>query len=202
MEHWLGTDLGRDNKVYEKNYEVYHELFGSEESPVHGLALGIGGDQTSQLLYRLLNGELVNTHAKVYWVLIGTNDRLGEHCSRDMILSGNIQIVETILAAKPNATVVVSSILPYGRYPLTAEKNLAWQYVRSINEGLACYVASRGPRVEFFNATDYFLTTDKMRVNETFMVGDMLRHPSGEGSQVWGKGIVERVQEILSGQTR
>ena len=148
-----------------------------------------------------MNGELVDTHAKVYWVLVGINDRLGGYCSRDMILSGNIQIVETILAAKPDATVVVSSILPSGGNPLTAEDNLAWKYVRSINEGLACYVASRGPRVEFFNATDYFLTTDKTRVNETFMAGDML-HPSGEGSQVWGKGIVERVQEILYGETR
>jgi len=197
-EHWLGTDLGYKRTDWQGNNRVYQELFGGRRgddddvASIQGLALGIGGDRTVNLQYRILHGEL-QVNGKIYWILIGTNDRLGEHCSHDMIVAGNIHMVELVLARKSDATVVVSSILPNGPHPLA--QDAGWQIVRAINERLSCYASSRD-RVEFFNATDYFLTTDGLRVNETFMAPDML-HPSEEGSRVWGKAIVERVREIL-----
>jgi lysophospholipase L1-like esterase len=75
------------------------------------------------LLYRLLNGEMADLQSNVtalasrllqpavWWVLIGTNDA-GAFCDAEQIVTGTIQIVQTILDRRPASTVVVNSILP------------------------------------------------------------------------------------------
>jgi lysophospholipase L1-like esterase len=223
-EHWLGTDLGVEHKKWEEHFQVYQELFQNKNSrddndkvTTSGLALGIGGDMCPHLQYRLLNGEMAHLHSNdtalasrllqpaVWWVLIGTNDAGAAFCEAEQIVTGTIQIVQQILDRRPASTIVVNSILPRAGYK--SRLGPGWyDTLTTVNRQMECYTASK-ERVEFFNATDYFIRSDDggnddspVRVNMTLMSDPV--HPSAEGYRIWGQGIVDRVQEIKERQRR
>jgi lysophospholipase L1-like esterase len=193
-EHWVGTDLGEVTHEAMSVHRVFTKLF--EQGDVRGLALGLAGDRCPQLLYRLKWGEMPESlQPKVWWLLIGTND-LSDHCSQEAILIGTIEIVMEIRRKRPDATIVVNGILPRPGNPLgvlNAGKQL-WKKIENINDRMKCFTEGmRG--VEFFNATDLFLTSDGI-VDVTTMF-DLL-HPNGKGADIWGRAILQKVKEILS----
>jgi lysophospholipase L1-like esterase len=213
-EGWLGTKWAIPRKDLREMPALYQDLFAPSEphpSPGHtgsvrGLPLGLAGDQTSHLLYRLSRGE-GDVKSKVYWITIGVNDFLEGHCSANLIVAGTIQIIEALWMthANRNVTIVVSSILPWGATSLL-EQNAKWEAIRRVNRALECYTqsthmlgtsSSAGSRVEFFNATDIFLSNDGQYVNATYMSSDML-HPSPAGYRERGTAIVDHVQSILA----
>jgi beta-glucosidase len=173
---------------------VFTKLF--DKGDVHGLALGLAGDRCPQLLYRLKWGEMPDSlQPKVWWLLIGTND-LADHCSQEAILIGTIEIVMEIRQKRPDATIVVNGILPRPGNPLgvlNTGKQL-WKKIEYINDRMSCFTEGMSG-VEFFNATDLFLTSDGI-LDVTTMF-DLL-HPNGKGADLWGRAIVQKVKEILS----
>eukprot|EP00977_Amphora_coffeiformis_P022181 scaffold10570_cov176-Amphora_coffeaeformis.AAC.31 len=191
-EHWLGTDLGKAKGNYQDIVPVYEAFFRSESAPLHGLALGIGGDRCPNLLYRIMQGEMPDElQSKIFWILIGTNDFGGDKCSVDAITAGNIGIAQHILKAKTNARVVLNSILPRGRKDLTKD---SFEVLRAINQRLECF-ANTHDRVHFFNATDSFTTADGQFLNMTLMVDDV--HPGPIGSEIWAQGITDFALDLI-----
>lgn len=192
VEHWHGTDLGQPLEQFANNVAVFDQLFNLQAgAKISGLALGIGGDRCSQLLYRLQNGEMpTSLQPELWWVVIGTNDRGGDQCTNEQVIVGNIAIVEYILKQRPLATVVINSLLPRGN----EERIYWWKDYFAINRALECY-ASEQEQVEFFNATDLFVTGNGKAVNVTLLPDEI--HPEELGSWVWGRAIVDKVQEIL-----
>ena len=139
--------------------------------------------QTTNLLYRLQNGGLGDLHPKIFWILIGTNDLSLDFCSVDAITAGNIAIVQELQKLRPEAIIVINSLLP--RTPTF------WKFLKPINDRLACY-ASRTSNVEFFNATDLFMSPDQ----DLHFMPDNL-HPDGkEGSASWASDIATKVVEL------
>jgi lysophospholipase L1-like esterase len=123
-------------------------------------------------------------YPNVFWILIGTNDLGGERCTEDAIVAGNIGIVTKLRLLRPNATVVINSLLPRPPY--------LWSHLAAINDRLYCYAAVT-PHVEFFNATSIFMNdADHSLLN----LMDEL-HPTAEGSMVWGQAIVDMVLDII-----
>jgi lysophospholipase L1-like esterase len=192
MEHWHGTGFGQPEPAFADNVGVYEQLFDREKgAEVSGLALGIAGDRSPQLLYRLQNGEMPpSLQPWIWWVLIGTNDKGSDKCKNEDVITGNIAIVRHILEHRPRATVVINSLLPRGN-----DRSLYWwtDYT-AINKALACF-ASGTDRVEFFNATNLFVTSDSRALNLTLLPDEL--HPTEMGSWIWGRAIVAKVQEIL-----
>jgi lysophospholipase L1-like esterase len=208
-EQWLGTLMGTKDPKRKEHFQVYQELFQNKNSDdnnnktTSGLALGIGGDMSPHLLYRLLNGEMAELHSNassaalqpaVWWILIGTNDYGNGHCEAKQIVTGTVRIVQEMLKRRPSATVVVNSILPRGRnWRLDSDW---YETLTVVNRQMECYAASQ-KRVEFFNATDYFVERGgdhSGRVNRTLMTDQV--HPAAAGYRIWGQGIVDRVKEI------
>jgi lysophospholipase L1-like esterase len=154
------------------------------------------------LLYRMLNGEMAELNSTaasaalqpaVWWILIGTND-YSSLCEAEQIVTGTVRIVQEILERRPGATVVVNSILPRGRKWLLGPD--WYDTLTDVNRQMECYAASQ-KRVEFFNATDYFMEKgddNSGRVNTTLMTDHV--HPSAAGYRIWGQGIIDRVKEI------
>ncbi len=154
--------------------------------------------QCPQLLYRLRNGELADAlQAKVFWILIGTNDHGGDHCSGDTIVAGNIQIVQEILAQRPNAIVVLNSILPRanpGSDLYSNDNSRQWQTLTRVNQWLECY-ANENERVEFFNATDIFLQPSTTLTIPEYYSDPV--HPSAAGHSQWAIGIVGKLLDLI-----
>ena len=69
--------------------------------------------QSPNVLWRLLHGEVdKNFNPKVWWLVIGTNDLMIQQCSEEVVLLGILRVIEEIMSQKPQATIIVNSILP------------------------------------------------------------------------------------------
>ena len=196
-EQWNAMSLGRYIPNLEENRQAFYEYF--QDQDLQGLALGVAVDRAPQLLYRVIQGKFLDMMPSVWWLLIGTNDILHSKCAVDQVAAGNIRIVEEILAAQTNATVVINSLLPVENFDNKMFPERWYDIYLPVNQRLQCYAESRGGNVHFFNATEIFLSpkedgTDVRRVNSSMLMDGV--HPSGLGSRVWGKAIMERVKEI------
>lgn len=91
-------------------FGIWRQLF----SPLHSLNLGIGGDATQHVLWRLSNGELDSISPKVIVLWVGTNNH--GHTA-EQICGGIMAIVQVIKNKLPHAHTVVLGILPRGKNP-------------------------------------------------------------------------------------
>ena len=89
--------------------KAWQEYFGSFK-PVN---LGIGGDQTGHVLWRITEGhELDNLKPKAAVIMIGTNNTGGH--SAQQIAGGIKAIVEELKSQKPNIKILVLGVFPRG----------------------------------------------------------------------------------------
>ena len=195
VEHFLGTDLGYETDTWFGNSVVYDQLFRDARSPLHGLALGIGGDRTPQILQRIDDELPDSLHAPVFILLVGTNDAFGDKCSVNTTVAGIVASAEKILSARPNSRVLLHSILVRGEGDLLDPLQVrGWKKILEMNERLKCY-ASSTDNVEFFNSSDYFIMDDNRSVNIGMFYDGL--HPNAIGSICWGVGILDKVSEML-----
>ena len=105
---------------------AWQEHFGSFK-PVN---LGIGGDQTGHVLWRITDGhELDNLKPKAAVIMIGTNNTFGH--SAEQIAGGIKAIVEELKKQKPGIKILVLGVFPRGNGG-DAERTL-----EQITEGIA-----------------------------------------------------------------
>ncbi|KAK2911896.1 hypothetical protein Q8A67_004029 [Cirrhinus molitorella] len=130
-----------------QQYEVWRELF----SPLHALNFGIGGDTTSNVLWRLQNGELENIRPRVVVLWVGTNNH--EHTA-DQVAGGILAIAQLLLSRLPKSKLIVLGLLPRGEFPNPLrEKNAA------VNNLLRASLPQLGP-VQFIDMGGSFVHSD------------------------------------------
>ena len=102
------------NKRFQKRYGA----------PLEAVPLGIAGDASPNVLYRLLHGEMPDAfNPRVWWISMGMNDLARMQCSEEVVIMGVLRVVEEIRMKKPNAKIVINSLLPMtdvrsGAFPL------------------------------------------------------------------------------------
>jgi lysophospholipase L1-like esterase len=112
--------------------KAWQEHFG----PFKPVNLGIGGDQTGHVLWRITEGhELDHLNPKAAVIMIGTNN-IGGH-SAQQIAGGIKAIVEELKRQKPHLKVLVLGVFPRGR-AADAERSVEQitEGVKPINEEL------------------------------------------------------------------
>jgi len=205
IEHWNGRSMGALDSHLNKIKNTFDELFQKENGgKVNGLALGITNDTSSNLLYRLQNGELPQTlNPKVWWLLIGTNDLGNTECVEEITLLGIFRVVEEILRYKQNSTIVINGILPRtdradGHLGGSLSEDEAdfnlWSSIKRINKKLQA-VADEIDNVEFVDSSEFFLIQleNAHYTGEKILVKGLMEdffHPSAYGYKVWGEQIV------------
>ena len=123
---WMGqtrsSDLARLQDQFSRNFP-----------DVSALALGVAGDTAPNVLWRLMHGEMpANFNPQVWWISLGMNDLARMECSEQVVVLGILRVVEFILEARPEATIVVNSLLPMadirsGVYPLLSDYSQAFR---------------------------------------------------------------------------
>ncbi|HKB06637.1 MAG TPA: GDSL-type esterase/lipase family protein [Gemmataceae bacterium] len=112
--------------------KAWQEHFG----PFHPVNLGIGGDQTGHVLWRITDGhELDHLNPKAAVLMIGTNN-IGGHTA-EQIAGGITAIVEELRRQKPGIKVLVLGVFPRGS-SADAERSLEQitEGIKPINEEL------------------------------------------------------------------
>lgn len=189
-EHWRGTEMSKSIGVEEgKMLELWNTNLSLGD---HAIPLGIAGDHSFELLYRMQQGELPDSlNPKAFWILIGTNDYT--YCTKEGVLAGNMAVVEQVMLRKPHAQVILQGLLPRGSgYLLESDM---WNDFQWINHRLACLAqGSSDERLVYFNGTSYFLADNGTEINRTLM-RDYL-HPSLAGHRTWGTAMVDFLKEL------
>jgi lysophospholipase L1-like esterase len=187
-EGWSGRFYNKLDERVEGSSAVFQSLFSKASGAKYeGINLGIAGDVTSELLWRMQHGEtpLVEPEGRVrplvYWVLIGTNDIGKTGCSVDMVILGVIRVIEELLLHQPSAFIVINGLLPrtfdkkgFLMHNGNDRKNpVLWPHIQIINRELSRYAEKRGPTVEYFESSVFFVnataTSNQLRIDEDLM---------------------------------
>ena len=138
----------------EKNQASWKKFFSGEgDAPYYGLNLGIQGDRTESLLWRIQNGLFPTdaASAKVAFILIGTNNtanRRIEKESPDDTAAGVAAIVEQVKAATQGRTkIVVYGLLPRGKGvsdPIGVRNQYANRIIRTLADNKTVFYRDIG----------------------------------------------------------
>lgn len=162
--------------------KVWDEAFG----PLKPLNLGIGGDRTQHVIWRLRNGELDGYEAKLAVIMIGTNNGAD---SKEDVAAGVTVIVKEFLKRQPKAKVLLLGIFPRGAKANDggrAKNNQVNQIIAKLDDG--------GKTVKYLDIGDKFLDANKDLPKD--IMPDAL-HPNAKGYQIWADAILPTVKEMM-----
>lgn len=164
---------------------------GSENWQSHwgsyrAINMGIGGDQTQHVLWRLQNGDLDGYKAKLFVVMIGTNNMWAKDADPANAAAGVKAVIDMIQSKQPQAKILLMSILPIGEKPNPGrEKRMA------VNELISKFA---GGSVEYMDISSKFLEADGTISKE--VMKDFL-HLAPKGYDIWAEAISGKVKEIV-----
>lgn len=171
---------------------IWIETFGGADPADLALNLGISGDRTEHVLYRILPksegglGELdrPDLDPDVIVLLIGINNSWdAETPAVDSVFAGIRSVVEAVHRARPDALIVLQSLLP------TNEPSRNAELVAPVNAALADFAAeaSRSAYLRYLDVHPAFLDADGEQNRALFM--DAV-HPNENGYRAWRDRLV------------
>ena len=167
---------GRGKKVWEEYY-----------APRTAINLGISGDRTEHVIWRLTHGNLGKIKPEVAVVMIGTNNT--GHTMQDPaeVAEGVKEILNILQQRLPQTKVILHGIFPRGENSLDEKRlnNIA------INQRIRRF--ADGERVHFLEIGDQFLNADGTISRD--IMPDLL-HLSEEGYSLWAQALEPTLMEL------
>jgi lysophospholipase L1-like esterase len=167
------TDGWRGRPSFKSNYGKYDPI-----------DLGLSGDRTEHVLYRLENGEIEGLHPKVAVVMIGTNNSGND--KPEWIAAGVAKIVEDLHTKLPDTKVLLLAIFPRG-----AKNSPARSVVNQTNVLLAKLDA---PNTKYLDIGASFLDENGEISKE--IMKDLL-HPTDKGYDIWAKAMQPTLDDLM-----
>jgi lysophospholipase L1-like esterase len=168
------TDGWRGQKAWKESIE-----------PLKALNLGIGGDRTQHVLWRIQHDELKGYKPKAFMIMIGTNN-MGSDSAED-IAAGNKAIVEEIQKQHPDAKILLLGIFPRSPQPTDAVRDK----IKKTNEIIA---KLDGKNVKYLDIGPKFLEKDGTLSKD--IMPDFL-HLSEKGYMIWAEAVDKDLKEML-----
>ena len=163
------------------------KVWAEDFTPLKAVNLGIGGDQTGHVIWRITEGkELEPIKPKVAVIMIGTNNTGGH--SAEQIAGGIKAIVEELRKQKPEMKILLLGIFP--RSPKATDS--VRDKIKATNAIIA--KLDDGKNVFYKDIGEKFL--DKDGTLDKKIMPDYL-HLSPEGYEIWGNAIKDDVQKLL-----
>jgi beta-glucosidase len=173
---------------------VWEEFYGKR----HGVNLGIGGDRTQHVLWRLEQGNIDGINPKLAVLMIGTNNSSAN--TSEQIAEGVKLIVEKLRAKLPNTKVLVLGIFPRGANfdadKNKTEKGLMDDKNRKVNEGANAIIQklADNKNVFYLDIGPKFLEPDGTLTRD--MMPDLL-HLNEKSYRIWAESIEPKVKELM-----
>lgn len=161
---------------------VWSEKYGKRNA----VNLGIGGDRTQHVLWRLDNGNIDGIKPKLAVIMIGTNNS-GSNTS-EQIADGITAIVKKLREKLPETKILLLGIFPRG----ADDENKNRQVNMKANE-IAAKLAD-GKMVEYLDISSKFL--DDKRVLSKEVMPDLL-HLTPAAYQTWADAIEAHVARMM-----
>ncbi len=184
---------GGDDVAQAPAWRAAHAAPGA---PHPALNLGVAGDRTENLLYRLLPraagglGHLDDTRIQpqIVVLMIGINNTWSQVSDIvGLTVDGQLAVIRRLRSLRPDATLVVNSLLP------TNNKVHDRDRVEPINRRLAAEVARLGPDVVWLDLYPAFLRADGAGDPTLFKDGV---HPNAAGYARWSAVLLPKLEAV------
>ncbi|MCO6455174.1 MAG: GDSL family lipase [Pirellulaceae bacterium] len=162
--------------------EVWAKFYGERNA----VNLGIGGDRTQHVLWRLANGNLEGISPKLAVVMIGTNN--SGNNTPQQIADGIKAIVGKLRTATPDTRILLLAVFPRGATKDDARRQVneqTNQIVSKLHDGQHVFYLDIGPR---FLQDDGTLSRDIMP--------DLL-HLNKQSYTIWAEAIEPMVGRLM-----
>lgn len=166
--------------------------------PRRALNLGVSGDKTQHVLWRLDGGpqggglldalKAANNDVRAVVVMIGTNNSNGDECTADEITAGIVAIVRRLRQALPDANVLLLDVFP------RSETNDAQRQKCAAASAAAAAAFAGDARVVRRDLAAKFVGADGRLAKE--VMPDFL-HLSAAAYRTWAEAIVADVDRML-----
>lgn len=162
--------------------DVWQKYYGNRKA----VNLGIGGDRTEHVLWRLDHGNADGVSPKLAVVMIGTNNVKAN--SPEQIAEGIIAVNAKLKEKLPQTKVLILGVFPRSATPNDQPR----QATVKINEIVKSRAESEGFR--YLDIGKEFLSPDGTLSKE--IMPDLL-HLSPKGYEIWAKAIEPTIVEIV-----
>jgi lysophospholipase L1-like esterase len=191
----IGDSITQNYERSDPPNEVFQPTWRTFYAPRGALNLGFGGDTTSNLLWRLQNGEVQGLNPKAVVLMIGTNDTGHAELSADRAGRGIDAVVAELKLRLPKTKILLVGILPSG---ISDAKTVA---DRAVNRHLAAVYAA-DPQVTYLDIGSAFQTPTGAL--NTALYYDPLRpqpgpplHPNTAGQRRMAEAIEPTLAKLL-----
>ena len=154
-------------------------------APRYALNMGISGDRTQHVLWRLDHGNIDGLSPKLAIVMIGQNN--GGHNSASEIADGVTAIVQKLRARLPQTKILLTAIFQRRQNPTPERAVLA-----EANEILS--KLADGKMISYLDINSVFIRPDGTIPSE--LMPDY-EHPSPLGHRLWAEAIEPKVAELM-----
>jgi lysophospholipase L1-like esterase len=151
------------------------------------LNLGIGGDRTQHVLWRLENGNIDGIQPKVGVLMIGTNNSGYDRDAPGAILDGVQAVVQKLRSKLPQMRIILVGIFPRGD-----QFNEQRGKILQVNQVLQRM--DDGKSIHYIDFGQWFLD-DEGRIPKDLMP-DFL-HLTETGYKIWAESIEDKVSSLL-----
>jgi lysophospholipase L1-like esterase len=161
-------------------------------APRRPLNLGISGDRTEHVLWRIAQGELDGLHPKALVLMIGTNNSGKEKNGQPrntvpQIVEGVQAVVAAVRAKLPATKILLLGVFPRGTFD-----NEQRAQVALVNTVIA--KLDDGKSVKYLDIGSQFLTADGTLPKA--IMPDLL-HPNERGYQIWADAMEPTLAQLL-----
>jgi beta-glucosidase len=160
------------------------KIWETEFGKLNPINLGIGGDRTQHVLWRIQHGELQGYKPKAFVIMIGTNN-MGSNTPEE-IAGGNKAILDEIKKQHPEAKVLLLGIFPRSAKPTDQVRDKI-KKTNDLLEKLA------GGNVKYKDIGKGFLAEGDILTKE--IMPDYL-HLSAKGYQIWADSVKGELEEM------
>ena len=168
------------------------EVWGKYLDQYKTVNMGISGDRTENVIWRLQNGSLENINPKVAVILIGTNNTDGNHylnvSSPEELADGIWRICEIVEEKLPDTKILLLAILPYGYKP---------NYRNNMNKAtnsLMSKFPEKNPDIHYIDIGHLYLDADGKVKQE--LMPDYL-HPNPEGHMLMFEALKDEIEKLM-----
>ncbi|HUQ69725.1 MAG TPA: platelet-activating factor acetylhydrolase IB subunit [Planctomycetaceae bacterium] len=162
------------------------EIWAKHYAPRNAVNLGIGGDRTQHVLWRLDNGNIDGITPRLAVLMIGTNNS-GTNTS-EQIADGVTAIVKKLRDKLPETKILILAIFPRG-----PDNNDAKRQVNAKTNEIIAKLAD-GKTVEYLDIGPKFVAEDGTLSRE--IMPDLL-HLNAASYQIWADSIEEHVKRMM-----
>ncbi len=164
------------------------ELFAELKKTYRILNLGYGGDCTQHVIWRMDNGELEGYTAKLFTLMIGTNNSHHDRSASPADIAAGIKrIIDTIRAKHPESKIVLMPIFPC--------RKTANDPIRVKNEQVNALIKpfADGSTVRWLDFNKNFFNAEGQLTKD--VMNDLL-HPNAKGYRIWADAILPVFRDV------